>query len=798
MIQPSADELLKSITPQEAREMLDALEKDACERSLAEFVRTFWHIVEPSTPLVWGWTMDAICEHLEAVTNGHITRLCINVPPGFSKSLLLNVFWPSWEWGPKHMPHLRYVSASYSQGLTVRDNIRFRRIITAQEYKKHWGDIFGPSEDQFTTINVANNKTGWKLATSVGGRGTGDRGNRFIIDDGNNVLEAESPAVMETTNLWIREVVPDRLNNIEKDAIINIQQRTAENDVTGTLLSLDLGYEHLMIPMEYDQDRHCETSIGWFDPRTTDGELAFPERFPLSTVDNLRKAKGAYAFCNPYEAPILMGDLSMKPIGEVKKGDKVVGFNIGNDHHRAQLQIAEVISISVSKQPVVKMTFASGETIRCTPDHKWWTARNDKTHKPYAPARIGSTLSRVCPSSLPPIDSLGDHRLAGWLAGFFDGEGSVTLTKRRQNDRTSAVVSFYQGDGTNLALCENLEIALKHFGFNWGLSLRDPVKKEDTHKLRHYWLKMTKEGRASRLPLYQRFLHIVQPIKWRERLIDSVVNGRLYTGSEKVVSIEPDGEETVYGLETTTGNYVVWGLASSNSGQYQQSPSPRGGGIIPVDSWQLWGDPQDPDNAFYKTFPPMDYVVAALDSAYTEKEENDYSALVIFGLYQDKHWMPKLMLMHAWHDRLKINDLVTKVLASCQKYGVDKILVEDKAAGHSVAQELRRLMRSGDFSVQMVTPKGDKVARAYSVQHMFSEGMIYAPWSRGDFKDWARLVIDELAVLPKGMHDDLADAAVYALKFFRDSNLALSREEQQSVYDRTLKPSGPEEPLYDV
>jgi hypothetical protein len=76
---------------------------------LLNFVRHFWHALEPkSRKLVEGWPLEAICNHLEALTFGDIqsNRLLINVPPGFMKSLLVDVFWPAWEWGPCNMPYL--------------------------------------------------------------------------------------------------------------------------------------------------------------------------------------------------------------------------------------------------------------------------------------------------------------------------------------------------------------------------------------------------------------------------------------------------------------------------------------------------------------------------------------------------------------------------------------------------------------------------------------------------------------------------------------------------------------------
>lgn len=273
---------------------------------LLAFVRYFWPIVEPARPLIEGWPLQAICEHLEAITRGEIRRLCISVPPGFMKSLTANVFWPAFEWGPMDLPSNRFIAASYSQSLTVRDNVRFRNIIMCPEYRQMWGNRFAPSREQFNIVKVANDQTGWKLATSVGGVGTGERGDRFVVDDGNSVKEAESDVVRDSTNQWFTEVVPTRLNSASEGAIINIQQRTHDDDITGMILSRRLGYELLRIPMEYDSKfedggRKRATSIGWTDPRNEDGELAWPERFPVSAVKELKEVMGPYAVAGQFQ-----------------------------------------------------------------------------------------------------------------------------------------------------------------------------------------------------------------------------------------------------------------------------------------------------------------------------------------------------------------------------------------------------------------------------------------------------------------------------------------------------------------
>ena len=266
---------------------------------LLEFVKFFWHVLEPQTPFVEGWALKAICSHLEAVTRGEINRLLINVPPGFMKSLLTDVFWPAWEWGAMDMPTLRYVAFSYSSGLTERDNAKFRDLITSPEYRFLWGDRFATRK--VGEVKVTNNRTGSKLATSVGGIGTGERGDRVICDDPHNVKDGESEVIRTETVRWFKEALSNRLNDMERSAIVVIMQRVHESDVSGAVLENEMsGYVHLMIPMEYDPGRHCVTPI-WEDPRSEEGELAWPERFPPEVVLGIKTTLGPYAYAGQYQ-----------------------------------------------------------------------------------------------------------------------------------------------------------------------------------------------------------------------------------------------------------------------------------------------------------------------------------------------------------------------------------------------------------------------------------------------------------------------------------------------------------------
>jgi predicted phage terminase large subunit-like protein len=547
---PMLAKIFKTEEPIDTGRLLKAIQKQKCENSLSYFIQKAWEIIEPGQPYIHNWHVDFICAHLEAITNGSLkddgsayNRLLINVPPGFTKSLLVAVFWPAWEWGPRNKPHMRYVCASHTQDLAVRDGLRMRRLIQSEWYQSNWGDRVALTGDQNQKIKFENTATGFRQATAAGSI-TGARGDRVVIDDPISVEGAASDAIRASTNEWFLEAVPTRLNNPKTSAIVVIMQRLHEEDISGIILEKELGYDHIMLPMRFDPSRAQPTQLGFEDPREEEGELLFPGRFPIEVVE------------------------------------------------------------------------------------------------------------------------------------------------------------------------------------------RD---------------------------------------------------------------------------ETSLGPYAA-------AGQFQQSPEPRGGGIIKRDYWQLWEE---------DVFPPMNFIVASLDTAYTEKTENDPSALTVWGVFtqdvvaqptrkvardgtlydfamnvgrQYAEQSPKVMLATAWADRLALHDLVTKVAMTCRKMKVDLLLIEGKASGLSVAQELQRLYTREDWGVRIVNPGAmDKMSRLYSVQHLFSEGIIYAP-----DKSWADNVITQCAQFPKGKHDDLVDTTSQALSFLRKTGMIVRAPEHLESINESMKAKTKVQPLYDV
>lgn len=264
--------------------------KFAKRGGLIRFIRHFWHVLEPVEPFVDGWCIDGMCDHLEAVSYGEITRLLLNVPPGFMKSMLLNVWWPAWEWGALNRPDLRYVAFSYSSILTERDNEKFGYLISSPEYQALYGNRVVITKEGVGRI--ANTARGWKFASSIGGVGTGERGHRVLSDDLHKVSEAESETVREDVTRWFRESMQNRLNDLKRDAIIVLGQRVHSADVSGVIIREYPDYVHYCVPMEYDgrdwnreTGRKYQTVIGWSDPREEMGELAWPERYPIEVLE---------------------------------------------------------------------------------------------------------------------------------------------------------------------------------------------------------------------------------------------------------------------------------------------------------------------------------------------------------------------------------------------------------------------------------------------------------------------------------------------------------------------------------
>lgn len=281
---------------------------ERCRRSLRYFAEQAWPLVEPGVPFVGNWHVDVICEHLEAVSRREIRRLVINIPPRCMKSLTTAVFWPCWEWLGR--PETKWLFASYGEKLSIRDSLKCRRLIKTRGVRAGhrdltvferlgyqgvlellWGEeVWELAADQDAKGKFENTRHGYRLATSIGGVGTGEGGDIICIDDPHKADEAESDQVRQGVLDWHDGTIPTRFNQPKTGAEVLIMQRLHEEDLTGHLVEQG-GWTHLCLPMEYEP-KHQFAWPG--DPRTEEGELLWPERIGPDEVAQMRTSLGAY------------------------------------------------------------------------------------------------------------------------------------------------------------------------------------------------------------------------------------------------------------------------------------------------------------------------------------------------------------------------------------------------------------------------------------------------------------------------------------------------------------------------
>lgn len=264
------------------------LEAELCKKSLYDFVKHSFPIIEPGVEFKDGWHIQAVCDYLEACFTGDIKRLIINIPPRHMKSLITSVCFCPWVWLNK--PSKKFLYASYSQELAVKDSVVCRGLLDSPWYKTLFPKV-QISRTQNEKSFFVNRGGGHRQSIGVGGKGSGLGGNFLIADDLLNRNDVYSEKIREDTNQWFGTTFSTRLNNPKDDVIIIICQRLHESDIVGHIEATNQNYEKLILPEEYEPKRFF-SSIGFTDPRKEVGELLWPEQFGKEEVEKLKISLG--------------------------------------------------------------------------------------------------------------------------------------------------------------------------------------------------------------------------------------------------------------------------------------------------------------------------------------------------------------------------------------------------------------------------------------------------------------------------------------------------------------------------
>jgi predicted phage terminase large subunit-like protein len=274
-------------------------EVDPRTMSLAQFVRWSWPHLEPGTPLVWSWHIEAICTHVEALLLGTLGRqnLMILIFPGAMKSTIVDVCAPVWMWIRR--PSWRAMLASGNERVSTRDSLKRRFLIDSAAFRRTFSPQWKLASDSNQKTLFGNTARGFMQALSSGQRVTGDRADSLFIDDPQDAATIHSEADRESVSRWYFEAFANRLSNMQTGSRVLIMQRLHSLDLAGLILEREPdAWEVLTIPQEWDEKRRFTSSLGWTDPRTQDGELAFEQRFPRTVVDAERTRLGRSAYAS--------------------------------------------------------------------------------------------------------------------------------------------------------------------------------------------------------------------------------------------------------------------------------------------------------------------------------------------------------------------------------------------------------------------------------------------------------------------------------------------------------------------
>lgn len=253
-----------------------AIQAQMAELSFHEFVRQAWTQIEPAT-FVDGPHIRLTCKHLQALTEGNIRWLLENVPPRHSKSTLVSVLWPAWEWGPCNRPGESYLSVAHRESLAQRDLHRCRMLIDSPWYQERWGHRFSWLKDRCTLTRYHNDRGGYRVATSKGAA-LGEGGSRLLFDDLQNAVSVQSQVQRESDWRWYRDTFMLRDSSPLSSVRVCIGQRLHDDDIYARMLAEERHWVHLSLPMSYEPWNKCITPVGE-DWRTVEGEPIWLERF---------------------------------------------------------------------------------------------------------------------------------------------------------------------------------------------------------------------------------------------------------------------------------------------------------------------------------------------------------------------------------------------------------------------------------------------------------------------------------------------------------------------------------------
>lgn len=272
--------------------------KEVLKSDFYWFIAKCFGTLNPGTPYLHNWHIQAIAWHLEQVRLGKIRRLIINMPPRSAKSISASIALPAFIHG--HDPTIEIIAVSYAQNFAGKLHNDYRTILSSPWYRLLFPATRIDSKKD-TEQEVRLKGQGNRFATSVGGVLTGRGAEIIIIDDPLKPDEAMSEARRSAVNEWFGNSLLSRLNSKKDGAIVIVTQRLHTDDLVGHVTQND---DHQWLILDLPAIAHKDQVIQIGDNRyhrRKNGDLLHPEREDQMALDELKSNMGSEAFEAQYQ-----------------------------------------------------------------------------------------------------------------------------------------------------------------------------------------------------------------------------------------------------------------------------------------------------------------------------------------------------------------------------------------------------------------------------------------------------------------------------------------------------------------
>src|SRR5246127_3052352 len=226
------------------------------------FLQMCFLYLNPGATYLPNWHIKAIAYQLDRIRRGEITRLIINMPPRYLKSLTVTVAFTAFLLG--HEPWRKIFAISYGDDLSAKHASDFRSLVHAPWFKRAFRklQILRSVDGELVTT-----KRGFRKAASVSGPLTGLGGDLFIIDDPQKPVDAQSELRRNSLNQWVSNTLMSRLDNKQTGAIIVVMQRVHMDDLSGFLSNSADDWEILSLPAIAEVEENIPIGNGEFHHR---------------------------------------------------------------------------------------------------------------------------------------------------------------------------------------------------------------------------------------------------------------------------------------------------------------------------------------------------------------------------------------------------------------------------------------------------------------------------------------------------------------------------------------------------